>query len=208
MGVCFVLPIKDCDPPGGSLFAQLYPTLFNPMDCSPPGSSVHGDSPDKYTGVGSNALIQGIFPTQGSNPALPHCRQILYYLSHQESPRIRDWVAYPLLQGIFPTQESNQGLLHCRQILYQLSYQGRKKQGLEQVHDHAAGRLSCLQSFLDAEARLEEADIGERGAAFPPQHGSSTCTLSCPQLLRDIWLHKGILLFCIFPGHDGTPMRC
>ena len=40
------------------------------MDCSPPGSSVHGDSPGKDTGVGCHALLQGIFPTQGSNPCL------------------------------------------------------------------------------------------------------------------------------------------
>ena len=40
------------------------------MHCSPPGSSVHGDSPDKNTGVGYHALLQGIFPTQGSNPGL------------------------------------------------------------------------------------------------------------------------------------------
>ena len=38
------------------------------------------------TGVGSLSLLQGIFPTQGSNPGLPHCRQILYQLSHQRSP--------------------------------------------------------------------------------------------------------------------------
>ena len=49
------------------------PTLCDPMDCSPPGSSVHGDSPGKNTGVGCHALLQGIFPTQGSNPGLPHC---------------------------------------------------------------------------------------------------------------------------------------
>ena len=38
------------------------------------------------TGAGSHSLLQGIFPTQGSNPGLPHCRWILYQLSHQESP--------------------------------------------------------------------------------------------------------------------------
>jgi len=38
---------------------------------------VHGDSPGKNTGVDCHALLQGIFPTQGSNPGLPHCRQIL-----------------------------------------------------------------------------------------------------------------------------------
>ena len=45
-------------------------TLCDPMDCSPPGSSVHGDSPGKNTGVGCHALLQGVFPTQGSNPGL------------------------------------------------------------------------------------------------------------------------------------------
>ena len=36
------------------------------------------NSPGQNTGVGSFSLLQGIFPTQGSNPGLPHCRQILY----------------------------------------------------------------------------------------------------------------------------------
>ena len=81
------------------------------------------DSLGKNTGVGSHSLLQGIFPMQGLNPSLLHCRWILYQLSHKGSPRIVEWVTF-LLQQIFPTQESNQGLLHCRQILYQLSYQG------------------------------------------------------------------------------------
>ena len=45
-------------------------TLCNPMDCSPPGSFVHGDAPGKNAGGGCHALLQGIFPTQGSNPCL------------------------------------------------------------------------------------------------------------------------------------------
>ena len=68
------------------LVTQSSPTLCDPMDCSPPGTSVQGDSPDKNTGVGCHALLQGIFPTQGLNPGLPHCRQILYQLSHQGRP--------------------------------------------------------------------------------------------------------------------------
>ena len=44
------------------------------------------NSPGQNTGVGSHSLLQEIFPTQGSNPGLPHCRQILYQLSHQGSP--------------------------------------------------------------------------------------------------------------------------
>ena len=66
------------------LVAQSCLTLWDPMDCSPPVSSVHRDSPGKNTAVGCHALLQGIFPTQGSNSGLLHCRQILYYLSHQE----------------------------------------------------------------------------------------------------------------------------
>ena len=54
------------------------------------------DSPGKNTEVSCHALLQGIFPTQGSNPGLPHCRWIIiYHLSHQGSPRILKRVAYP-----------------------------------------------------------------------------------------------------------------
>ena len=67
-------------------FAQLCLTVCEPMDCSLPGSTVHGGPPGKNTGVSCQALLQGIFPTQGSNPGLPCCRQIVYHLSHQGSP--------------------------------------------------------------------------------------------------------------------------
>ena len=67
------------------IVAQICPTLWDPMGCSPPGSSVRLDSPGKNTRVGCHSLLQGIFPTQGSNPSLPHYRQILYCLSHQGS---------------------------------------------------------------------------------------------------------------------------
>ena len=70
------------------LITQLCPTLCNPIVCSLTGSSVLRDSPGKNTGVNCHALLQGIFPTQGSNLGLPHCRQFLYQLSHQGSTRI------------------------------------------------------------------------------------------------------------------------
>ena len=44
------------------------------------------DSPGQNTGVGSWSFLQGIIPTHGLNPALPHCRWIFYQLSHQGSP--------------------------------------------------------------------------------------------------------------------------
>ena len=70
------------------LVIQLCLTLFDPIGCGPPppGFFVRGDSSGKNTQVGCPALLQGIFPTQESNPRFPHCRQILHHLSHQESP--------------------------------------------------------------------------------------------------------------------------
>ena len=63
---------------------SLWPNgLYNPWN-----------SPGQITGVGTLSLLQGILPTQGLNPGLPHCRRILYQLSHQGSQRIQEWVAY------------------------------------------------------------------------------------------------------------------
>ena len=68
--------------------AQLCPALCNLMDSNP------WNSLGQNTGAGSHSLLQGIFSTQGLNPVLPHCRWILYQLSHEGSPRILEWVAY------------------------------------------------------------------------------------------------------------------
>ena len=64
--------------------AQSCPTLCDPMDYI-----VHGilQAGILHTGVGRCSILQGIFPTQGLNPGLPHWRQILYHLSHQGSPQ-------------------------------------------------------------------------------------------------------------------------
>ena len=48
------------------------------------------NSPGKNTGVGSCSLLQGIFPTQGSNPGPPHCRGVLYHLSPREAPNYNE----------------------------------------------------------------------------------------------------------------------
>ena len=61
----------------------------------PHGLHTPQNSPGQKTKVGSLSLLQGIFPIQGSNPGLPHCRQILYQLSLKGSPRILEWLAYP-----------------------------------------------------------------------------------------------------------------
>ena len=65
--------------------------------------------------MGSLSLLQGIFPTQGSNPGLPHCRGILYQLSHKGIPRMLDWVANPFSSGMqadsLPTELSEKPCL-------------------------------------------------------------------------------------------------
>ena len=92
------------------------------------------NSPGQNTGAGSLSLLQGIFPSQGSNPGLSNFKLILYQLSHKGSPRILEWVAYPFSRRIFLTKESNQGILYYRRILYQLSYQGSPDTWLPKVN--------------------------------------------------------------------------
>ena len=53
----------------------------------------------KNTGVDSLSLFWGIFPNPGIEPGSLHCRQILYHLSHQGSPRVLEWVAFPFSRG-------------------------------------------------------------------------------------------------------------
>ena len=60
-------------------------------DSATPWTVCPWNFPVQNTGVGSWSLFQGIFPTQGLNPGLPHCRQILYHLSHQGSPVVKYW---------------------------------------------------------------------------------------------------------------------
>ena len=107
---------------GMCLVIQSCLTLCDLSDCSPPASSVHGDSPGKNNGVDCHVLLQRVFPIQGSNPGIPHCRCILYHLSHQGSPRILEWVAYPFCRR--SSWLMNQGLLHYRWILLSAELSG------------------------------------------------------------------------------------
>ena len=69
-------------------------TLCDPMDYTVPGILQA-----RITRVGSLSLLQGIFPTQGLNIGLRHCRQILYQLSHDGSPKTMEWVAFSFFRG-------------------------------------------------------------------------------------------------------------
>ena len=81
--------------------------------------------PGQNTEVGSLSLLQGIFPTQGLNPGLPHCNSLSG--EPQGKPKNTGVGSLSLLQWIFPIQELNWDLLHCRRILYQLSYARSQK---------------------------------------------------------------------------------
>ena len=80
--VCFGIKIKS-----ESEVAQSCPTLCDPMDCSPPGSSVRGIFQGIVLEWIAGSFSGGIFPTQGSNLGLLHCRQTPYGLSHQGSQK-------------------------------------------------------------------------------------------------------------------------
>ena len=127
--------------------AQLCSTLCDLTDYNSPWNS-----PDQNTGVGSHCLLQGIFPTQESNPGLSVktkpgsascekescvCGSLQNVKVAQSCPTLQPhglhspWNSpgkntgvgsLSLLQGIFPTQGLNPGLPHCRQILYQLNH--------------------------------------------------------------------------------------
>ena len=68
------------------LVAKSCLTLCNPMDCGP----LSMEFPGRNTGVSCHSLLQGIFPTQELNLGCPHCRQILYHLSHRGSPKLSE----------------------------------------------------------------------------------------------------------------------
>ena len=109
------------------------------MDCSLPGSFVHGASPVKNTGVGCHALLQGIFPTQGSKERSPAFQADSLLSEPPGKPKNTAMGEPNPSEGNFPSQELNQGLLHFRGILYQLSYQ-------EALTRTAAAAAKLLQS--------------------------------------------------------------
>ena len=113
------------------------------------------DFPGKNTGVGCYSLLQGIYPTQGSNLGLPYCRQILYHLSHQgnsEGMKRRRLLGQMLLRSLFQGKTS-------------------KKTGLAEL-DVLLANLRLLLPWplyqkVDSQALLHIVDFGMR---LPLQH--------------------------------------
>ena len=132
------------------LVAQSCPTLCEPMSCSPAGSSIHGDSPGKNIGVGCHALLQVISPTQGWNPGLLHCRQILYHLSHQGCP-LNAWLWKKKREKISDEDSLQNFILNIMNLIIQYIIYKMKK-----TRDFS-GWASCSESTLQC-----------RGCGFNP----------------------------------------
>ena len=90
--------LRDCSSPAPLSMGFLRQECWRGLLCPP--LIRPWDFPGKNTGVGCCFLLQGIFPIQGLNPGLPHCRQMLYHLSHQRSPPHRSLGSFKHIQHI------------------------------------------------------------------------------------------------------------
>ena len=98
------------------------PALWDPMECVAYRAPLSMNSPGKSTGVGYHSLLQGLFPTQGSNSSLPHCRQILYHLSHQGNPIDLNWLLKKIsFTGFHPPSLPFQAFPQCPHFLQKSS---------------------------------------------------------------------------------------
>jgi len=108
--VYFSLPnLHTAFPYTSVLITQSCPTLCDPVDYSLPGFLCPWNFPGKNTGLGCHSLLCEIFLTQGSNPGLPHCRQILYCLSQYQTPSksVSHWTHFSLPYFCYFNQSSN-----------------------------------------------------------------------------------------------------
>ena len=137
--------------------AQVCPTLCNPMD-----------DPGQNTGVGSLSLLQRIFPIQGLKPGLPHCRQILYQLSHKGSPRILEWVAYPFSRNLpDPGIKLGSPTLQADSLPTELSGKPKDMKEIDILHkSHTASEPLLLYTIMDIETKKIAQARGSN--IFPP----------------------------------------
>ena len=167
------------------LVAESCPALCDPMVCSPPGFSVPGNSPGKNTGVGSHCCLQGIFPTQGSNQGLLHCRQTLYRLSHQGSPRVggreenstyggKSWTSQDLAKQMYSSTASS---LSSKRQPMSLADSSKLIQGPAVTFDMIKVRNKCFSSDCDIQRQKDintRQQLHHRGVTTEMINGKST----------------------------------
>ena len=136
-----------------SLILFLFSVMSNSL--RPHGLYSPQNSPDQNTGVGSLSLLQGIFSTQGSNPGLPYCRQILYQLSHKGTPRILEWVVHAFSRG--SSQPMNWTGVFCIAGRFFTNWAMREAHDLNQVpYDYAVEVTNRFKGFETVNSVPEE----------------------------------------------------
>ena len=124
------------------------------------------------TGVGSLFLLQGIFPTQESNPMQVSCIVGGSLPGEpQGKPKNTGVGRLPHLWWILPTQELNRGLLHCRQILYQLSFQ---RSPIYKVHNR------CINKEIEIRCTINVCTWIIPKPSPNPCHGKLSSTILVP----------------------------
>ena len=162
------------------------------------------NSPGQNTGVGSLSLLQEIFPTQGSNPGLPHCRRILYQLSHKGRnlltiQKTRVWSLgqeYPLEKGTathssilawrVPSTEEPGGLQsmerqRVRQDWMTNTFTFRSETGMALILHQSRALVELLKTFP------------RKGLAFEDDLANNELITRWPEILPPWWLHPELL---------------
>ena len=129
------------------LVAELCPILCDPTDCALQAPLFMGFSRQEYCS-GLPCPPPGDLSNQGSNPGLLHCRQILYSLSHQGSPRRLEWVACPFSRHL-PDPGMELGSPALQADFYQLSNQGSPLKCIKISNHHVVNR-----NYHSAEGQL------------------------------------------------------
>ena len=141
---------------------QSYSTLCHPMD--------YMNSPSQNTGVGSCSLLWGIFPTQGSNPGLPHCRRILY----QPKPEVGSNTWSPDLIG-YQVSKDYMDTLSLKFILFHSGQEHTSEQ-------ECPVEGTCKAKFQSVTAPTQEVSAQRTGHLCVNQHKFALTIMIAPAL--------------------------
>ena len=118
---------------------SVIPNSLQPHGLQPARLLYPGNSPGKNTRVRCHSLLQRIFPTQGSNLGLLHCRQTLYHLSHQVSNYIYIYIISTLFKILFPQsslQSTEESSLCQLQLLISYLFYTQQCEGILYNDNH------------------------------------------------------------------------